>query len=249
VRADADYEVYNLSRRPNCVCAVRTFEGVGTVRTLDGREACVPAGSLLLVDRGELVRHNTARAPWPFWWCVFDPTEGFGLPLNEVFEVPGTAHEELLFYRAFRELRLPSVAHQMYAAATFQALLWHWLSSRAGTPAALRSPRPIAAMVEYMHAHLGMPWSAPDLAASVGLSLRQTHRIFREATGRSIKRYYMEMRLEMAREYLEQGRTSVTDLAYRLGFSSPFHFSRAFSKEYGMPPSSVRRHIMAEHDG
>ena len=43
-----------------------------------------------------------------------------------------------------------------------------------------------------------------------------------------------------ARKLLEDGRYNVAEVAYRVGYANPGHFSRAFSRHFGVPPKKYR---------
>jgi AraC-like DNA-binding protein len=52
-------------------------------------------------------------------------------------------------------------------------------------------------------------------------------------------RYVWESRLMLAADMLrrgDKGRVQISDIAYRCGFSTPAHFSRAFKHRYGVSP-------------
>jgi AraC-like DNA-binding protein len=50
--------------------------------------------------------------------------------------------------------------------------------------------------------------------------------------------------LREALERISAGETGLTELALSVGFSCHSHFTRAFSREFGMPPSEIR-HLAA----
>jgi AraC-like DNA-binding protein len=79
------------------------------------------------------------------------------------------------------------------------------------------------------------------LAAGLGWSLRQIQ-LALQATGTTPRQLIKDERLKIARERLQnQGsRVSVTELAYRLGFSSVSAFSNAFQQRYGIRPTDLR---------
>jgi len=83
--------------------------------------------------------------------------------------------------------------------------------------------------------------SPPTLAQQLGISLRQLYRLFDEDGG--VSRYIQQRRLMRSAEdlrspYLEH--ESITQIAYRCGFTDSAHFSRAFKKHFSCTPSEYR---------
>ncbi|MEZ4701916.1 MAG: ATP-binding protein [Rhodothermales bacterium] len=78
------------------------------------------------------------------------------------------------------------------------------------------------------------------LAEEVGLGRRQLQRKMNELTGGTTHRFIQELRLERARQLLEQQAGNVSEVAYRVGFRDPRHFARLFQQQYGKPPSRWR---------
>ena len=72
------------------------------------------------------------------------------------------------------------------------------------------------------------------------MSTRQLERLFRRYLNRSPKRYYMELRLQKARNLLMQTDMSVINVALACGFSSPSHFSKCYRAFYGRTPYRER---------
>jgi AraC-like DNA-binding protein len=96
---------------------------------------------------------------------------------------------------------------------------------------------------QYIATHLGEPELGPQAVAdAVGLSLRHLSRLF-SADGESITQYIWSERLSRAYRELTDVRlrkTSVGEIAFRWGFSSQAHFSRAIRERYGASPVSLR---------
>ena len=84
------------------------------------------------------------------------------------------------------------------------------------------------------------PLSPADLAEDVGMSTRQLERLFRRYLNRSPKRYYMELRLQKARNLLMQTDMSVINVALACGFASPSHFSKCYRSHYSTTPYRER---------
>jgi AraC-like DNA-binding protein len=85
------------------------------------------------------------------------------------------------------------------------------------------------------------PIGLSDLARAVGASPYHLLRVFRAATGIPVHRYLNRLRLHAAMEALEAGERDLSGLAFDLGFSSHSHFTFAFRREFGRPPSRFRR--------
>lgn len=81
-----------------------------------------------------------------------------------------------------------------------------------------------------------------SIAASQGISLRYLHKLF-EDDDESLHTQVLHKRLNKAHEALSSAQYrghSIESIAYRYGFSSAGHFSRAFKKHYAINPSALR---------
>ena len=83
-------------------------------------------------------------------------------------------------------------------------------------------------------------FGATQLARSLGYGLRSLERRLKEYTGLSPARFIREIRLRAAYRLLEQGhKDNVSEVGLATGFASAAHFSRVFSRRFGVPPSEV----------
>jgi transcriptional regulator GlxA family with amidase domain len=103
----------------------------------------------------------------------------------------------------------------------------------------VRHPK-LAQVIQMMEAAVEEPVSPSDLADDVGMSTRQLERLFRRYLNRSPKRYYMELRLQKARNLLMQTDMSVINVALACGFASPSHFSKCYRAQYNTTPYRER---------
>jgi len=83
--------------------------------------------------------------------------------------------------------------------------------------------------------------SLDEVARSVHCSPFHLVRIFRRETGIPIHRYLNRLRLRASLERLVDGGSDLTNLAMDLGYASHSHFTDAFRREFGVPPSDFRR--------
>ncbi len=103
----------------------------------------------------------------------------------------------------------------------------------------VRHPK-LSQVVKMMEENIEDPISPSTLAGDVGMSTRQLERLFRRYLSRSPKRYYMELRLQKARNLLMQTDMSVINVALACGFASPSHFSKCYRSHYNTTPYRER---------
>ena len=103
----------------------------------------------------------------------------------------------------------------------------------------VRHPK-LAQVIQRMETNIEEPISPATLAEQVGMSTRQLERLFRRYLNRSPKRYYMELRLQKARNLLMQTDMSVINVALACGFASPSHFSKCYRAHYETTPYRER---------
>lgn len=75
-----------------------------------------------------------------------------------------------------------------------------------------------------------------ELAEKAGLSRSQLHRRLKSGCNKSISQFIREIRLEKAKELLEEGNLTVSEIAYKVGFGSPSYFIKSFHDYFGYPP-------------
>jgi transcriptional regulator GlxA family with amidase domain len=93
----------------------------------------------------------------------------------------------------------------------------------------------------YARSHLKNPLSLEELADAARLSSRQFSRAFREETGQTPAKAVERLRVEAARQMLEQGRHTIETIADETGFFDRERMRRAFLRTLGQPPQAVRR--------
>lgn len=103
----------------------------------------------------------------------------------------------------------------------------------------VRHPK-LSQVIQIMEQNIEEPISPSILAQDVGMSTRQLERLFRRYLNRSPKRYYMELRLQKARNLLMQTDMSVINVALACGFASPSHFSKCYRAHYDTTPYRER---------
>lgn len=110
----------------------------------------------------------------------------------------------------------------------------------AGRPATAHARRALAdAAREVLAAEPERP--LPDLARALAVSPHHLSRVFRSATGHTISRHRMRLRVRAALERLGGGEDDLARLAAELGFADQSHLCRVVRAETGGTPSALRR--------
>ncbi len=85
------------------------------------------------------------------------------------------------------------------------------------------------------------PLSLEELSAEVGLSPFHFHRLFRGLTGETVAVYARRLRLQRAAQRLGQGADDILQIALDAGYGSHEAFTRAFTRQFGVSPSTFRQ--------
>jgi len=80
-----------------------------------------------------------------------------------------------------------------------------------------------------------------ELSKKLGVSQSQMNRLFSRQLGMTVHEYCRRQKLALARMHLSGSELSVKEIAFRLGFISPQHFSRWFRQHSGTSPTQMRQ--------
>ena len=143
--------------------------------------------------------------------------------------------------RIEEELRCREEGYRFLAVTHFQRLiaeLSRWYTG-AESPGARRLSR-IGAAIGYLEHHLDESVSLDTLVHLSGLSPSTLNRAFQRAVGLSPLSYHLRLRSRRAGDMLRSTDLSVTEIAYRTGFSDANYFARQFRKAMGLSPRAYR---------
>lgn len=138
---------------------------------------------------------------------------------------------------------------RLYGESLTTALVSHLLSYYAALPLKLERPTGglqearLRRVLDFIEAHLGENTSLRQLAELVHLSSDHFATLFRHSVGMPPHRYVLERRIVRAKELLAEGRLSLAEIGYALGYTSQPHFITMFRKLTGMTPGAYRRLI------
>jgi len=116
------------------------------------------------------------------------------------------------------------------------------LSGAAPTAAPLRMDQKfLADLAAIIEGRLDQPGlNVDDIAHSLGVSRTQLYRKVKALLGTGVTEYIQTVRLTKARQLLLQEGSTIAEVAYQTGFSSPSYFSTAFKGKYQVSPSEFK---------
>ena len=85
-----------------------------------------------------------------------------------------------------------------------------------------------------------------EMARLVNLSESHLQQLFKSVVGMSPIQYLQDLRLEKARELLEDSFLQIREIGFKVGMSDQSHFIHDFKRKYGMTPSEHRRQHWAK---
>jgi AraC-like DNA-binding protein len=99
--------------------------------------------------------------------------------------------------------------------------------------------------VQLLHNHPEQQWTVSSLAAAVGASRAALARRFTGVVGEPPIAFLTTWRLALAADLLGEPEMTVARVARRVGYASPFTFSTAFKRHYGISPQEHRQSRVA----
>ncbi|GGZ75339.1 two-component regulator propeller domain-containing protein [Algibacter mikhailovii] len=77
------------------------------------------------------------------------------------------------------------------------------------------------------------------LASQVSLSRSRLYRKIKGLTGQTVTEFIRKVRLQRAHQILEKGNANISEVCYKVGFSSPSYFTKCFKAHFGILPTEI----------
>jgi AraC-like DNA-binding protein len=209
----------------------------------------VAAGTVLLLFPGVWHRYRpTTEVGWEEYWLGYNGPYADRLVARAFLSpdrpVLRTGLDDAIlrpYLQMLDRVRVePAGYSQLLAAGTMEVL-----AAALGAARTQRDGGRLDALVRQARLVLEQQTEQPAdmeaLAASLKLSYAHFRRVFKQQTGMSPYQYHLQLRVHRARELLRGTTLSVKQIAARLHFESPYHFSKIFKKKTGdMSPTQWR---------
>lgn len=94
-------------------------------------------------------------------------------------------------------------------------------------------------ILEFMNQNYMYDFSMEELAHYTGRSLASFKRDFRKISDLTPQKWLIRKRLEVAYDKMKEGGKKVQDVYLEVGFKNSSHFTTAFKRQYGIPPTAI----------
>ena len=99
----------------------------------------------------------------------------------------------------------------------------------------------ITNVLEYIHKNIGdSSLGVEHIAEELFLSRSKLYRKIKALTGDTATEFIRKIKLEKAKELLEKTDMTVSEICYKVGFSSPSYFTKCFKNHFGIIPKEIR---------
>ncbi len=203
----------------------------------------IPAGSLLFIDcRREYTLH--CSTPWKFQTLFFD---GYPVPYYydiytqialPVIRLP----EGSLFPQLFTRILLQKFTPPALTPATlFTEILPHLLGVGQDTHNATGMPSWLIQLKETLDTGYAEHFSLDELSGRFHINKYQICRDFKKYLKTTPLQYINSIRLEHAKELLQNTSLQVNEISWRVGFENVNYFIQLFKRENGTTPALYRK--------
>jgi|GEM_PF-1393944 len=86
--------------------------------------------------------------------------------------------------------------------------------------------------------HIHKTPTVKQLSQLIGMNTSKIQKGFNLLFSKSIRQFTISLKMHMALNYLDQGNLSISEIAYKIGYTNKGHFSQLFRKEFGLLPSA-----------
>ena len=102
--------------------------------------------------------------------------------------------------------------------------------------------RLLAKITDTVEAHIAdSDFNVTRLQETLGLGSKLLYRKVKQMTGKTPVEFMRHIRMQRAAMLLKEGRFSVSEVMYMVGFSNSSYFSKCFQKVYGLTPTDYSR--------
>lgn len=223
-----------------------TYQGLGQTIE-DGKPKEIKPGTLFVTKAGQPQYYKIKDNTWNFLWFWVADTHEWEVIRKQNILRPAKFKDELLW--VFNHLRIEHSKISFSSKMIIQCLcdlLLQYLREEIHIEMDLYQQEileKLNALVQKIYADIKYPWDVKTLSEESGLYLSKSHfiKIFIENMGLTPMRMVTKIRMEIAANLLKNTTDNLSKIAYTIGYNTPYAFSDAFKRWFGVSPKQYRK--------
>lgn len=222
------------------------FSGKGKL-ILEGEEYHIHAKQGFLIPAGKMAYYEADKDdPWSYCWFhvsgnrIPEIFNRVGLNVRQPVFIP--IHSDNQFEILFDELKNVRNNELLCTAKLYEIV--NYLVENSATKLVIEIDNQleyVRKIINFIQIKYSEPIQVTDIARVCGLNRSYMTRLFKDATGESVQDYIIRYRISRAKILLESTQESIKHVAFLVGYSDIFVFSKSFKKLTGYSPNQWRK--------
>ena len=223
------------------------IDGSGTIQVEEKLYPLEPNSFFIIPAHEKHKYWSSDHSPWSIYWLHFggEHSNCFESFFNRVIKIDQSTRSRIddrlkLFNEIITALEsgfsseninyanmcLNSLLASFFYIETFRMVKGH------------QNQSPVDKSIYYMQKNINKSLTIKELSEHVQLSESHYSKIFRNKTGSSPLDYFINLKMQEAIRLLTNQSLKIKEVAYRLGYTDPYYFTRIFTKHIGSSPAS-----------
>ncbi|WMJ89557.1 response regulator transcription factor [Anaerocolumna sp. MB42-C2] len=205
------------------------FEKLGTLIENNLYEKICDDAMLLLDELSgekQMNADSLIRFYQDFLGVMYLSAEKYGISSSEIFEGETERERSLKAYSSVEEMKWLI----KYITAFFNEK----------SASEEKQKTQIDYILQYIRSNIESDIRRTDIAEAVHLNPNYVSRLFKNETGKSLKEYIMEEKMELARELVRNTNLSISVITMKVGYNNFSYFAQVYKKVNGLPPAEDR---------
>lgn len=225
----------------NLYCMIYTISGTATL-CVKNKSLTLKPNTLTIIKHCDINKYFPVTETWEYFWFNFYGMQYIPqLKNNETYELHNVYLYLNLMGEIFSLMNIYNQINILLVQTLFCELIYRCVKDlKAHNTKYLPNSEYVYDIISYMSRHLDVNMTVREMAKKCLLSEKSFRIVFQKITNESPKKYFCRLRLQKVAEALINTNESISELAYKMNFSSPFQLSRDFKKMFGESPKSFR---------
>jgi AraC family transcriptional regulator, arabinose operon regulatory protein len=226
------------------------IDGKGMIQ-IQNQHFTLRAHEFFIIQAGEEHKYwSDGNTPWSIYWLHFggDLTTSFSDFFGRIIRVGQSVFDKTddrlkLFNEILTALESGFTTENVnYANMCLYGLLASFFYIETfSSVKGYHSTNPVEQVIAFMHEHIEEMLTIKDMARHVNLSESHFSKVFRNKTGSSPLDYFISLKMQEAIRLLTNQSLKIKEVAFKLGYSDAYYFTRIFTRQIGSSPGSFAK--------